>query len=237
MLWSKAAGAGGTLGVGPVTDGLVLYLDAANPDSYPGSGDTWFDLSPSGINLGMVGTPSWNSSGYFSTGSGSYFQETNADWSLSIPTGDAPRTVCAVASRSPGSVLEHIVHYGQDVTNAAYALAVRTTTARLSDHRWVGENLGPVVPTGENMFVSTRYHTTTYPGARFQLNDTFSTSTDATSNLNTGTDDFHVGARVNGPGSPAEEWYGTIGAVLIYDRALTDEELLQNYAYFQNRLG
>lgn len=28
-----------------VTDGLVLYLDAANPLSYPGSGTTWFDLS------------------------------------------------------------------------------------------------------------------------------------------------------------------------------------------------
>jgi hypothetical protein len=26
-------------------DGLSLYLDARNPNSYPGSGDTWFDLS------------------------------------------------------------------------------------------------------------------------------------------------------------------------------------------------
>jgi hypothetical protein len=28
-----------------VTDGLVLYLDAANPRSYPGTGTTWYDLS------------------------------------------------------------------------------------------------------------------------------------------------------------------------------------------------
>jgi hypothetical protein len=28
-----------------VTDGLVLCLDAANPLSYPGSGNTWYDLS------------------------------------------------------------------------------------------------------------------------------------------------------------------------------------------------
>lgn len=28
-----------------VTDGLVLHLDAANSKSYPGSGSTWFDLS------------------------------------------------------------------------------------------------------------------------------------------------------------------------------------------------
>ncbi len=28
-----------------ITDGLVLYLDATNPKSYPGSGTTWFDLT------------------------------------------------------------------------------------------------------------------------------------------------------------------------------------------------
>jgi len=31
-----------------VTDGLVLALDAANPKSYPGSGTTWTDLSGNG---------------------------------------------------------------------------------------------------------------------------------------------------------------------------------------------
>jgi len=31
-----------------VTDGLVLCLDAANPKSYPGSGTTWTDLSGNG---------------------------------------------------------------------------------------------------------------------------------------------------------------------------------------------
>ncbi len=32
---------------GVIDDQLVLYLDARNNDSYPGSGGTWFDLSPS----------------------------------------------------------------------------------------------------------------------------------------------------------------------------------------------
>jgi hypothetical protein len=32
-------------GASIVLDGLVLYLDAANPRSYPGTGTTWFDLS------------------------------------------------------------------------------------------------------------------------------------------------------------------------------------------------
>jgi len=35
---------------GIVTDGLVLHLDAAKRDSYPGSGTTWYDLSGNGNN-------------------------------------------------------------------------------------------------------------------------------------------------------------------------------------------
>ena len=30
-----------------VTDGLVLCLDAADRNSYPGSGNTWYDLNNS----------------------------------------------------------------------------------------------------------------------------------------------------------------------------------------------
>ena len=39
---------------GIVTDGLKLWLDASNPASYPGSGTTWYDLSGNGNNGTMV---------------------------------------------------------------------------------------------------------------------------------------------------------------------------------------
>tara|TARA_R110000868_G_scaffold81755_6_gene231249 strand:- start:171 stop:875 length:705 start_codon:yes stop_codon:yes gene_type:complete len=38
-----------------ITDGLVLYLDAANPKSYPGTGDQWIDLSPSKVDFTLYG--------------------------------------------------------------------------------------------------------------------------------------------------------------------------------------
>lgn len=45
-----------------VTNGLVLYLDAANPTSYPGSGTTWTDISAS-ANIGtFVGATSYSTS-------------------------------------------------------------------------------------------------------------------------------------------------------------------------------
>lgn len=44
-----------------VTDGLVLYLDAANGRSYPGSGTTWSDLSGNGNHGTLVNGVGYNS--------------------------------------------------------------------------------------------------------------------------------------------------------------------------------
>lgn len=50
-----------------VRDGLVLALDAASPRSYPGSGNTWFDLSGNNFNFTLDGSGiPWQSEGYFS---------------------------------------------------------------------------------------------------------------------------------------------------------------------------
>jgi len=42
------------LGPNAVEDGLILALDAGNTKSYPGSGDTWIDLSGQGNNATRV---------------------------------------------------------------------------------------------------------------------------------------------------------------------------------------
>ena len=45
-----------------ITDGLVLALDAANQKSYPGSGTTWSDLSANGNNGTLTNGPTFSSS-------------------------------------------------------------------------------------------------------------------------------------------------------------------------------
>jgi len=47
-------------GANVVTDGLVLALDAANPKSYPGSGTTWRDLSGNGNTGTLTNGPGFN---------------------------------------------------------------------------------------------------------------------------------------------------------------------------------
>lgn len=46
-----------------VTDGLVLYLDAANTKSYPGSGTTWFDISGNNRNFTLTNSPTFSTLG------------------------------------------------------------------------------------------------------------------------------------------------------------------------------
>lgn len=44
-----------------VEDGLLVYLDAANSESYPGSGTSWTDLTGNGHNATLVNSPTHNS--------------------------------------------------------------------------------------------------------------------------------------------------------------------------------
>jgi hypothetical protein len=46
-----------------VTDGLILCLDAADKNSYPGSGTTWSDLSPNGNNGTLTNSPTFGTAG------------------------------------------------------------------------------------------------------------------------------------------------------------------------------
>ena len=51
------------LGPNVVTDGLVLYLDAGNTKSYPGTGTVWTDLSGGGNNGTMYGSVPFSNDG------------------------------------------------------------------------------------------------------------------------------------------------------------------------------
>jgi len=65
-----------------VTSGLVLALDAANPKSYGGSGNTWSDLSGNGKNGTLVNGPTYNSA----NGGSLVFNGTNQYSSIFAPS-------------------------------------------------------------------------------------------------------------------------------------------------------
>ena len=65
-----------------VNSGLVLYLDASNPNSYAGTGTTWTDLSGYGNDFTLVNNPTFN------TGNGGYLQFDGVDDYLGSSNAD-----------------------------------------------------------------------------------------------------------------------------------------------------
>jgi hypothetical protein len=105
----------GNVAPNTVTDGLVLYLDAANTKSYPSSGTTWFDLSTNNTSGNLINGLAFNtgSSGYMvfdgvddKVGLGNYNQNNNSIFyssSLNEFTLEIAFSVDGIAS-NPGSL-------------------------------------------------------------------------------------------------------------------------------------
>jgi hypothetical protein len=61
-------------------NGLILYLDAGNATSYPGSGTTWYDLSGNNNNAVASGTPT-----YTATNGGGFSFDSSLDYFDTAP--------------------------------------------------------------------------------------------------------------------------------------------------------
>lgn len=95
-------------------NGLILYLDAGNATSYPGSGTTWYDLSGNNNNAVASGTPTYTATyngGFTFDSSSDYFDTTPNLRESYVGTGLTVAAwvqassfpfVSAIMSRSPG---------------------------------------------------------------------------------------------------------------------------------------
>lgn len=63
------------------TNGLTLCLDAANPKSYSGSGSTWFDVSGNGNHMTLYNNPTYSGGNLFFDGNNQYGRIASLDLS------------------------------------------------------------------------------------------------------------------------------------------------------------
>ena len=82
-----------------ISDGLILFVDAANPRSYPGTGNTWYDLSGNNNHMTLV-----NGVG-FSSVNGGVLQTDGTNDKIEISTFDIRTTNHTImgASRYSGA--------------------------------------------------------------------------------------------------------------------------------------
>lgn len=217
----------------PVTGGLVLELNPT-ADSYPGSGDTWFDVSGKGYNFKQSGSAAWGgaSVGWNLNGSTQYLWNTS-----SLPTeftGPISSSLTIFVQADPKVVNSgDRVLYGNWMATPTKILfeinpgstmevAVKNTSGI------TGGNTTGTVTTGMAVF------TMTVSGSNLIAfrNNSQLTGTVATSGTWTSDNpQTYIGAREFPAATLYGPFSGSIKSVLAYNRALSSDERTQVYNY------
>lgn len=226
-----------------VTNGLVLYLDAANTKSYASGSTTWSDISRSGVNGTLTNGPTFSST----NGGSIVFDGTNDNVVLGdvFNIGTNSVTLSAWVKLNTGSGTMGIAGKASQRSYVGrYAIFVETSN--------INALFQPVsnytIATSVTPYVDGRFHniclTINRTGFMTLYIDSTSVGTpvDVSStsgvNLNASTDYFYVGAYGNSTGqTPALFLNGNIAQTTVYNRALSADEVLQNYNATRTRFG
>ena len=209
---------------GIIQDGLVLNLDAGASISYPGSGATWTDLSGNGNNGTLV-----NGVGYNSSNGGALSFDGVNDYAIltnnSLPTGDYTIN-CWIKSPSiiPVSAYDMIISTSQYY----WYLAIYSNRFRIDNNSSGTFAFGPTVTanTFYNLTISRISNTdTAYVNA---------VSQGTVGNSVTLSGNWEIGRWAY---SPSHYWNSNIYQISIYNRALTAQEIQQNFNAQRGRFG
>ena len=219
-------------GPNTVRDGLVFYVDAASTRSYPGTGNTWYDLSGNNYNLTLTNSPTWNSQGYFDNDSDSYFTGPGGS---NIPTGNEPYTMFVWARQigSWGTNDGFISIGGFSTTNQSNSLRTLNNSVGQFHHYWWGNDLSLSSNTGglslgEWFQVAASFDGTT---RRIWVNG-ISRASDTPTGHNVTSTTIQVSKTYG-----TEYQVGDMAVAGIYNKALSSQEMLQNYNGLKNRFG
>jgi len=228
-----------------VTDGLVLYLDTANTRSYPGTGTTWSDLSRSGNNGILTNGPTFNAGNGGSIvfdGVDDYVNQTTYNSNEIIPATSNNFTIDVWfrMSSNPtdtGFLVPALFSIGGGSTNIYQYISFGPLPSRVLKLRWFdGTQNGKTSSTV--LSLNQWYNITCGVSAGvilFYINSVVETSytgnnlTNRTSIVSSPL--YQLGDAYYG------KFTGLIPIVRVYNRALTPQEILQNYNATKTRFG
>ena len=207
-----------------VTDGLVLYLDAANPKSYPGSGTTWKDLSGQGNNGTLVNNPSLNG-GFVD------FSGTNDYVSTNFTQNYSTVSFCAWVKNEANSQ-GGIITKGP-VNGIEYGISFGYSNPVLLVCRHNGSS-GQITVQWQNSYYQNGWHyicLTVGEGLKKLYIDANLVSQNS-GNLGSPIESFQIGFH-----GSSYYFNGKLSQPQIYNRVLTASEVLQNYNALKGRFG
>jgi len=228
-------------GKGIVTDGLVFYVDAANDNSYPGTGTDWADLSGS-TTATLTNGPTFDSG----NGGSIAFDGTNdyTDFGNTLPIdGTSAGTVSIWAKTSASTSLLFTKYDTSGSNSTAFYIAVVSGAARMfsgtqSDYRYYTTTATPI---GSNTWANIVF---TYDNFSTDLKCYIDGAAYSTGQISNGTAPTSIVPQVSGinwkttsitTGSGTNYYQADIANVSAHNRALSASEILQNYNALKNR--
>ena len=211
-----------------VTQGLVLALDAASKNSYPGSGTTWKDLSGNNNTGTLVNGPTFSSA----NGGSLIFNGTNQYVTDTISIASSPFTIiCWVYPNvTPASNTVFSVGTG---TGTRLALHLRMVTNTSFLFGMYADDLSATVTGVTGVWNCLAVTLTSGFVQSVYQNGIFNTSRTAGG--------YYIGNTTCNIGrwamSSAEYVNGNIPIVQLYNRALSATEVLQNYNATKSRFN
>jgi len=217
-----------------VTDGLKLYLDAQNVNSYPGTGTTWYDISGNSNHATFVNSPVY----YANPTANMTFNGTNAYMTIARSSSMSPTAgISQEVWFKYDSALTNIhfigLQYGSSYGNS-YGIWSETTNLI------AGVNISGTLnyfSSSVSFVLNTWYHCVhTYDGSiqKLYLNGNLlnSLATSGSIAYDSNNTLVTIGSDFQGAGyNSGVSWFlnGKLAQVRIYDRALSSDEVNQNY--------
>jgi hypothetical protein len=233
-----------------IKDGLVLYLDAGSPNSFylPTAGTTWKDISGNGNNGILINGPTFNSA----NGGSIVFDGVN-DYvqNIAIPTFNVFSIDIWVKPTTLVNSLTSIkcliqLRYGTGV-NTSWYIALGSATSLVSNEYITISNTSndrrTSVADGGSLLGNTWYNlVVNYESTLYKIyvNGIIKSTISSPSGnveLLTNPNRLYL-CGLDGEGFPPRIFLdASIGSTKIYNRALTAQEVLQNYNATKSRFG
>jgi len=218
-----------------VTSGLVLNLDAGWYNSYSGT-TTWFDRSGSGNHVTLRNGPTFDSSSQ-----GSIVFDGADDYagndSPTLPTGNVSVTICAwvylLSVQTTGSSWQGIAGWGNRGTSQSALLDMNN--GKLAFSTWGGVGSEDLISTYDVPLKTWKFIVGSINNKNIKLyadgikvldSSISSTPNVASTALRIATTDY-----------PGRLLNTEVASVQIYNKELTDQEILQNYNAQKSRFG
>ena len=207
-------------------DGMVLYLDANQPTSYPTTGTSWYDLSGNATIFTLYNNPIWNPGGWIEFDGTDDSADTNA--SILRVGGSDTYTFDFLVNIADNSANQTIMYNGTLSSTGFWFFKHRSGLGnRLVFHGYDGVNprvdvlSSDVVPNAKWTRVGITYNGTTY---QIYINGLVNGSPVTDNAIAPTTSTTNLGG-----GGAVGRLNGNIALGYVYKKALTPTEILQNY--------